>query len=53
MNNEIDKDEVNSIIQSLQVQRNQALDQLAQASAIINKLQKQLNEYQEKEKLPK
>lgn len=50
-NNQIDPDEVNSIIQSLQAQRNQALDQLAQAAAIINKLQKQINE--QKEEQPK
>ena len=44
--NDAEKDEVNAIIQSLQMQRNQALDQLAQASAIITKLQKQLSEYE-------
>jgi hypothetical protein len=42
MNDQIDKDEVNAIIQTLQMQRNQALDQLAQASALINKLQREL-----------
>jgi|688.fasta_scaffold2184333_2 hypothetical protein len=44
MENEVNIDEVNAIIQSLQAQRNQAYDQLAQASAIISKLQKQIAE---------
>jgi hypothetical protein len=45
MNDQIDKDEVNAIIQTLQMQRNQALDQLAQASALINKLQRELEAF--------
>jgi uncharacterized protein YeeX (DUF496 family) len=44
MEKELDKEEINAIIQSLQLQRNQALDQLAQASAIISKLQRQISE---------
>lgn len=41
---EMDKEEVQAIIQTLQRQRNQALDELVQASVLINKLQKQLAE---------
>ena len=41
---EMDKEEVQAVIQTLQRQRNQALDELVQASVLINKLQKQLAE---------
>lgn len=44
MEKELDLEEINAIIQSLQIQRNQAYDQLAQASATITKLQKQIAE---------
>ena len=44
MENNLDSEDINAIITSLQMQRNQAYDQLAQANAVINKLQKQIAE---------
>lgn len=45
---EMDKEEVQAIIQTLQRQRNQALDELVQASVLISKLQKQIADLTDK-----
>jgi hypothetical protein len=49
MENKIDEEEIISIVNSLQAQRNEALNQLAQAQAIINKLSKRIKELEDKE----